>query len=183
LRSLTTNKVLKGIAVIILASAVVSGLVMAGCSNDTFNLPPAEEVNVGSPAPDFQLSDLDGKTVSLSDFQGKPVLINFWASWCRPCRVEMPYIQQVSEEWADKGLVVLAINIGETPSEIKRFMRDYELSLPVLLDIKRVVADKYNVWNIPTTIFIDKNGIIQAKVIGAFTDKAAIDTKLGEIIP
>jgi len=153
---------------------------MTGCFT---NLPSAEDPSVGNPAPDFQLSDLDGKTVSLSDFQGKPVLLNFWASWCRPCRVEMPHIQQVNEEWADKGLVVLAINTGETPSEVKKFMRDYELSLPVLLDTKRVVTEKYEVWSIPTTIFIDKDGIIQAKVIGAFTDKAAIETKLGEIIP
>ena len=174
---------LKEIAVIILVPVVVLGLVMAGCSNDTFNLPPAEEVNVGNAAPDFQVSDLDGKPVSLSDFQGKPILINFWASWCRPCRTEMPYIQQVYEEWSDKGLVVLAINIGETPSETKEFMQDYELSFPVLLDIKRLVAQEYNVWSIPTTFFIDKNGIIQAKIIGAFPSKAAIETKLGEIIP
>ena len=153
---------------------------MAGCST---NLPPAESTSVGSPAPDFQLSDLDGKTVSLSDFQGKPVLINFWASWCRPCRVEMPHIQQVYEEWADKGLVVLAINWGETPSEVKKFMRNYELSLPVLLDTKRLVAQQYDVWSIPTTFLIDKDGIIQAKIIGAFPSKAAIETKLGEIIP
>ena len=174
---------LKEIAVIILVPVVVLGLVMAGCSNDTFNLPPAEEVNVGNAAPDFQVSDLDGKPVSLSDFQGKPILINFWASWCRPCRTEMPYIQQVYEEWSNKGLVVLAINIGETPSETKEFMQDYELSFPVLLDIKRLVAQEYNVWSIPTTFFIDKNGIIQAKIIGAFPSKAAIETKLGEIIP
>ncbi len=180
MRSLITNKILKGIAVIILVSVVVSGLVMTGCFT---NLPSAEDPSVGNPAPDFQLSDLDGKTVSLSDFQGKPVLINFWASWCRPCWAEMPYIQQVYEEWSDRGLVVLTINWGDPSSKIKEFMRDYELSFPVLLDTKRVVAEKYEVWSIPTTFFIDKNGIIQAKVIGAFTDKAAIDTKLGEIIP
>jgi len=174
---------LKEIAVIILVPIVVSGLVMAGCSNDTFDLPPAEEVNAGNAAPDFQLPDLDEKPVSLSDFQGKPILINFWASWCRPCRTEMPYIQQVYEEWSDKGLVVLAINIGETPSEVKKFMGTYELSLPVLLDTKRLVAQQYDVWSIPTTFFIDKNGIIQAKIIGAFPSKAAIETKLGEIIP
>ncbi len=174
---------LKEIAVIILVPIVVSGLVMAGCSNDTFNLPPAEEVTVGKAAPDFQLPDLDRNPVSLSDFQGKPILINFWASWSRPSRTEMPYIQQVYEEWSDKGLVVLAINIGETPSEVKKIMGKYELSLPVLLDTKRLVAQQYDVWSIPTTFFIDKNGIIQAKIIGAFQSKAAIETKLGEIIP
>ena len=174
---------LKEIAVIILVPIVVSGLVMAGCSSDTFDLPPAEEVNAGNAAHDFQLPDLDEKPVSLSDFQGKPILINFWASWCRPCRTEMPYIQQVYEEWSDKGLVVLAIKIGETPSEVKKFMRDYELSLPVLLDTKRLAVQKYEVWSIPTTFFIDKNGIIQAKIIGAFPNKLAIETELGEIIP
>ena len=173
---------LKEIAVIILVPVVVLGLVMAGCSNDTFNLPPAEEVNVGNAAPDFQLSDLDGKTVSLSDFQGKPVLLNFWASWCRPCRTEMPYIQQIYEEWSDKGLVMLTINIGETPSEVKKFIGNYEFSLPVLLDTKQDVGQKYNITGIPITFFIDKDGIIQDKVIGAFQNKAQIENRLSKIM-
>ena len=177
MRSLITNKMLKEIVAIIL----VSGLVMAGCSA---NLPSAEGTPVGNPAPDFQLPNLDGKTVSLSDLRGKPVLLNFWASWCRPCRDEMPHIQQVYEEWSDKGLVVLAINLGESSSKVKEFVQSYGLPFPVLLDTKGDIAQKYNVRGlIPTTFFIDKNGIIQVKKIGAFPNKAAIETKLGEIIP
>ena len=170
---------LKEIAVIILVSVVVSGLVMAGCST---NLPSAEDPSVGNPAPDFQLSDLDGKTVSLSDFQGKPVLLNFWASWCRPCRTEMPYIQQVYEEWSDKGLVVLAINIGESASRVEEFLQRYNLYLPVLLDIRQVVAPKYNIIYIPATFLIDQDGIIQDKKIGPFQSKEEIEEMLSKVI-
>jgi len=144
---------------------------------------PTQGTQVGNLALNFQLSNLEGKTVSLSDLRGKPVLLNFWATWCNPCRVEMPYIQQVYEEWSGRGLVVLAINLGESPAKVKEFVQGYGLSFPVLLDTKGDVAEKYNIRYIPTTLFIDKNGIIQVKITGAFPNKAAIENKLGKIIP
>ena len=168
---------LKGIAVIMLISVLVSGVV-AGCSSS-----PAQGTHIGSPAPNFKLPNLEGETVSLSDLRGKPVMLNFWATWCPPCREEMPFIQQVYEQWSDKGLVVLAINLGESSAKVKEFMQSYGLSFPVLLDTKEDVAQKYNIRGIPTTVFIDKNGIIQVRITGAFPNKAAIENKLGKIIP
>lgn len=153
---------------------------MGGCSAG------AEQVaRVGGQAPDFRLSQLDGQSVSLSNFQGKPVLMNFWSSRCPPCCAEMPFIQEIfeDEEWSDKGLVILAINIGESPPTAKSFMESYGLSFPVLLDAKQDVALKYNIRAIPTTFLVDKSGIIQAKIIGAFPNKAAIEKSLGQIIP
>ena len=144
---------------------------------------PARGPEVGKLAPDFQLEDLEGQSISLSDFRGKPVLINFWATWCPPCRDEMPYLQQIYEEWSGKGLVVLAIDIGESPSKVKEFLQSQELSLPVLLDAKENVAREYNITGIPTTFFIDKDGTIQVKLIGAFPSKEAIENQLGSIIP
>jgi len=164
--------------VITLASVLTSGLVMAGCSPSS-----AQGVEVGNLAPDFQLPNLDGQTVSLSNLQGKPVLINFWATWCSPCRGEMPYIQEIYEEWSDKGLVVLTINIGESPSQVEKFMESQQLSLPVLLDTKQATAREYNIVGIPTTFFIDKDGIIQEKIIGAFQSKTQIEKRLSKIIP
>jgi len=95
----------------------------------------------------------------------------------------MPFIQQVYEEWPDKGLVVLAINIGESPSTVKSFMESYGFSFLVLLDTRGDVALKYGIRLIPVSLFIDKNGIIKAVKVGPFSSKAAIEKSLGQIIP
>ena len=176
------NKMPKAIMSIILASGLVSGLVMAGCS---MGFTATQGPRPGNPAPDFQLLDLEGQNVSLSNLRGKPVLINFWASWCPPCRAEMPFIQQIfeDEEWSDKGLVILAINIGESPDTVKRFMASYGLSFPALLDTSQDVALKYSVSAIPTTLLIDKDGIIKTIKVGAFSSKADIEKSLSKIIP
>ena len=112
-------------------------------------------------------------------------LINFWATWCPPCRSEMPYIQEVCEdkEWSDKGLVILAVDIGESPSTVENFMQSYNLTFPALLDINQAVALEYNIRGIPTTFLIDKEGIIQAIKVGAFSSKADIENSLSKIIP
>ena len=154
-------------------------LLLAGCSAGCGPL----VARVGEPAPDFQLQDLDGQDISLRDLRGKPVLINFWATWCRPCVFEMPYLQQIYEEWSGEGLVLLTINIGESPTRVKGFLENYNLSLPALLDTKKNVARKYNITGIPTTFFIDKDGIIQEKIVGAFPSKGAIEKYLSQIIP
>jgi len=174
-RGLIVNKTLKVITLIVLTS----GLIISGCSSGAE--PP--EARVGSQAPDFQLNNLDGQSISLSDLRGKPVFINFWATWCPPCRSEMPYIQEIYEEWSGKGLVVLAINIGESPSQVEEFMESQNLSFPVLLDTGKNVAQKYNIRGIPTSFFVDKDGVVQEKIIGAFPSKAAIEKSLSKIIP
>jgi len=168
----------KVMLVITLVSVLTSGLVMAGCSPSS-----AQGVEVGNLAPDFQLQSLDGQTVSLGNLQGKPVLINFWATWCPPCRSEMPYIQEVYEEWVNRGLVVLALNIGESSSKVEEFMQNHNLSFIVLLDTKQDIAQRYNITGIPTTFFIDKDGIIQDKIIGAFQNKTQIENRLSKVIP
>ena len=168
------NKRLKVILAILILGLLITGY--TACSEPSV-------ARVGAAAPNFKLNNLDGQPVSLNDFKGKPVLINFWATRCPPCRSEMPYIQEIYEGWSGKGLVLLAINIGESPSQAKDFMQSQNLSLPVLLDRKGKVAQKYNIQGIPTTFFIDKNGIIQVKIIGAFPSKEAIEKNLSRIIP
>lgn len=143
---------------------------------------PVEGTRVGNLAPDFQLQDLEGQSVSLSSLRGKPVLLNFWATWCGPCRVEMPYIQRIFEEWSGRGLVLLAVNIGENPAKAREFMQSNDLSFPVLLDTEEHTARKYNIRGIPTTYFIDKNGIIQDIKIGAFSSEGEIERKLSKIV-
>jgi peroxiredoxin len=161
---------LKVILVIILTLAIL----IAGCAGN-------QNPRIGKPAPEFQLPTLDGQPVSLSDLKGKPVLINFWASWCRPCCEEMPYLQQIYDEWQGKGLVLLAINIGETPSQVAEFMQSQGLSLPVLLDTEGKVAEQYGIRGIPTSFFIDKDGIIKEMRVGAFQSKAEIEGSLSKL--
>ncbi|MFQ5996248.1 MAG: TlpA family protein disulfide reductase [Dehalococcoidales bacterium] len=165
--------------VITLASILVLALVMAGCSSPT----STQSAQIGKPAPDFKLSNLEGQSVSLSDFRGRPVLLNFWASWCGPCRYEMPFIQEIHEKWSAKGLVVLTVNLQEDPSLVKEFMEDLGLSFPVLLATNQEVSLAYNLRGIPTTFFIDKDGIIQDRKVGAFTGSAEIESRLIKIMP
>ncbi len=145
--------------------------------------PPPEGSQAGNLAPDFQLQDLDANTVSLSDWRGSPVMLNFWATWCPPCRHEMPFIQKIFEEYQDKGLVILTIDLRETPSKVRQFTQSNKYSFPVLLDTKGDVAEMYDITAIPTTFFIDREGIIQERKLGSFSSKGDIENRLSKIIP
>lgn len=137
----------------------------------------------GSVAPDFALQDLDGQTVTLSALHGKPVFINFWASWCQPCREEMPYLQQTYDSFKDRGLAFYAIDIGESPDTIIKFFEDNAYSMPVLLDSDKSVGQSYHITGIPETFLIDKNGIIRKWRIGAYPNARAIEDDLKIIMP
>ncbi len=163
------NKMLKVILVIL----IVLGSITTSCQS--------EAPEVGKPAPDFQLNTLDGQPTSLSNLKGKPVLINFWQIRCPPCRMEMPYLQQIYDEWSDKGLVLLAINIGESPSQVAEFMQSQRLSFPVLLDMEGKIAERYSIRAIPTSFFIDRDGIIQDMKVGAFQSKGEIESSLSKL--
>ncbi|GIM27649.1 hypothetical protein CPJCM30710_03150 [Clostridium polyendosporum] len=118
---------------------------------------------------DFRLKDLNGKEVSLNDFKGKKVFLNFWATWCPPCRAEMPDIEKLYQETKDSDLVILAVNIGEDNNTVKSFIDKNTYNFRVLLDTDQSVASKYDIVSIPTSFFIDKEGYIIAKKIGAMS--------------
>jgi peroxiredoxin len=143
----------------------------------------AQVARVGRPAPEFTLLALDGQPVSLGDFQGKPVVVNFWATRCSPCVHEMPYIQEVYEVWSERGLVLLAVNIGESPSQVQGFMQENRLSFPVLLDGTGEVAERYGLRGIPTTVLIDSEGVIRNIKQGPYPSRAAIEADLKKIVP
>jgi len=177
------NRLKKLVLAITLASVLTVGFPMCGCSPDSAAVGGIEGTKVGNLAPDFQFYDSEGDLVSLSDLRGRPIILNFWATWCGPCVYEMPYIQQVHEEQSDKGLVLLAINMGGTSSQVEEFLQSHDLSLPVLLDAKRDVAARYNIRYIPTTFFVDKDGTIQAVKVGAFLNREAMEDYLDKIMP
>ena len=175
------SKMPRALLLIILTLVLLVTGCSAGSTSSTGSEPSA--ARVGEPAPDFQFQNSDGQAVSLSDLRGKPVLMNFWATWCPSCRSQLLYMQEKYEEWSGKGLMLLAVNVGESPSRVGSFMQSYNLSLPVLLDINEVIAWKYNIIGYPTTFFIDKDGIIQAVKIGPFRSKEEIEEYLSQIVP
>jgi thiol-disulfide isomerase/thioredoxin len=141
-----------------------------------------EGSSVGDLAPAFELKNLNGDAVSLYDYWGSPVLLNFWATWCGPCRYEMPFLQDIYEEWQDDGLIIITINLRESSDKIRQFMKEYELTFPVLLDTGGEISRKYFVTGIPTTYFLDEYGVIKVKKVGSFTSKQQIEDYVKEII-
>lgn len=124
---------------------------------------PVEEAVKGNEAIDFTLKDPDGKEISLSDYKGKKVFLNFWATWCNPCKKEMPEMEKIHQTYPDT--VVLAVNI-DSEKDIKGFMKNLDLTFPTVLDIDGEVNKKYNVVSIPTSFFINEKGVIEKKVVG-----------------
>jgi len=128
-----------------------------------------DALKIGQPALDFECMTLAGEKVRLSDYQGQPVLINFWATWCPPCVAEMPALQRVYAQNAS-GLVVLAVNAGDTAAQAQAFAENNALTFPVLMDDTGEAQRQYRVMALPMSIFIDAEGMIQAIVTGEMTD-------------
>ena len=118
-----------------------------------------------SPAPDFSLPSLNGQQIGLQEFSGKPIILNFWATWCAPCKDEMPLLESISKEYGS-NLVVIAINEGDNLSAVKEFVENENLDLQILLDEENEVGDLYKLSGYPTSVFIDGKGIIQAIYLG-----------------
>lgn len=122
---------------------------------------------VGYLAPDFTLPSLDGQTVRLSDLRGKAVLLNFWATWCAPCRLEMPTMEKAYQEYKSRGLEILAVSLDAgSNSVVKHFMQELQLDFPVLLDPNMEVLRLYRQFSIPATFLIDKQGIVRHRELG-----------------
>ncbi len=114
------------------------------------------------PAPDFTLTNLDGTNITLSDLKGQVLLINVWATWCPPCRVEMPTIQAAYLQYHDQGFTVLAVNLQEDPSAVAAFMREHQLTFPALLDPDGQMSQIYHALSLPSSFFVDRHGVIRA---------------------
>ena len=141
-----------------------AGLLSLGC-----NTSPAAQV--GQAAPDFSLRTLSGEQVQLSQLRGKVVLVNFWASWCVPCREEAPNLEQAWRRYKDQGFVLLGVDIQESPSAAQGFVNEFNLSFPVPMDTDGKVSEKYLIdrLGIPTSYFIDKEGIVRHLKVGPMT--------------
>ena len=139
---------------------------------------------VGFLAPDFTLPTLDGGTQTLSDLRGQVVVLNFWASWCPPCRAEMPALARVAQEYADRGVTVLAVNATASDSReaAQRFLHDIGVTdLPVVLDTDGQVVQTYRISAFPTTFFVDAQGVIRDIVVGGPLSEASLRARLDDL--
>jgi len=124
--------------------------------------------SVGNLAPDFALENMQGEKVTLSQLRGKVVIVNFWATWCPPCKAEMPSMEVLHKTFESEGLVLLAVNVEENGrAQVEKFLKESPYSFPILLDNKAEVQKLYGVYQFPESFIIDRNGMIVRKVIGA----------------
>lgn len=159
---------------IIVISLMGLGIILGGCGKEN----NSGQSNL-APAPDFTLKTLDGKTISLSNVKGKVVLLDFWASWCAPCRKELPHIQKLANEFRDKGLIIYGIN-DEPIDKAIEFLKKNNYSLTVLHD-DNTVAHLYQVTGFPTIVFIDKDGRLVETIVG-YEEEAVLREKIERLL-
>jgi thiol-disulfide isomerase/thioredoxin len=157
-----------------LAFSLVALLILAWTYRDTF-IP----VGVGARTPTYSAATLDGQPVSLASLKGKVVVLNVWATWCAPCRVEMPALQRLHQQLRDKGLEVVAVSVdtppgmfspmGQLRGDVKAYVDGMGLTFTVLHDLERTIEELFLVQGLPTTFIIDKAGRIRQKIMGART--------------
>jgi len=149
---------------VIVVIAICSVTLMAGCTKD-------RSWKVGERAPEISVLDLKDQTVKLSDFRGQVVVLRFWATGCQACVAGMPVLDRFSRRYRERGLALLAVNMANQKALVEAFAKGLKLSYPVLLDPALIAAKKYGVRSVPTTYFIDKNGIAVKAVIGEVTQE------------
>ncbi len=133
----------------------------------------------GALAPNVALETLDGDTVSLSDYRGQVVLVNFWASWCSPCRVEIPELASLYGDLGEQGFEILAINVGENAEQIGLFTEALEMPFTILLDSDGAAARRYGLRGLPTSLLVDRDGVIRLVHVGIATDAMLREHVLG----
>ena len=124
-------------------------------------------VSVSDAAPDFQLSSLQAGSISLRDYRGKIVLVNFWATWCPPCVDETPGLEKFAEQTRDQGVTIIGVSVDEDRAALEKFVSQYHLSYPIALDPDRAVANRYGTFKFPETYVLDRDGRVAEKIIGA----------------
>ena len=165
------------ILVLIAGASWVALSTVRSVSNADNNGPAPQ---VGFAAPDFTLKTSEGDTYVLSDLKGQAILVNLWATWCPPCRAEMPAIEKMYQEYKEQGFVVLAVNstVQDNPFDIAPFLDEYNLTFPVLLDETGDVSRMYQVRSLPSSFFINRQGIITEVVVGGPMSEALLRTRI-----
>ena len=150
-------------------------LLVAGCQRatreggSTIAAPPEAAASMAEPASDFSLKTLGGEEITLSDLKGKPVVINFWASWCPPCRQEAPGLEAVYKKYREQGFTIIGIASGDNEKDVRAAVKEFGLTFPVGLSDE--TARAYGVSAIPTNFFVDREGKIAKKHVGAMSER------------
>lgn len=163
--------------ILILIAALLGGgwiVVSRESAAKTAPITLAEAPIVGHLAPDFTLTTALGQELSMSDLAGQPVVLNFWATWCAPCRVEMPELQRASLKYNGRAAII-GVNQGETAKTVTDFATDYNVTYPLLVDTDQSVSLLYEVRGLPTTLFIDADGVVREVIIGAVSQAVLAD--------
>ena len=162
-------KMNKKITIIVLIILLTGTFAFSYLNNDDSEYDrPEVGVEIGKSAPNFTLTDLNGDSTKLSDYRGEKIFLNFWASWCPPCRAEMPDLQKLHEENFD-DFKIIAVNVGENKTTAAEFISENDLGFEVILDNDQEVSREYLVRGIPTSYFLDENGIIINKISGVIS--------------
>jgi peroxiredoxin len=161
--------------------ALAGGMILLG-STDRMAWSMGERVPAtGMPAAEFTLTDLEGRAHDLSQYRGKIVLLNFWATWCKPCTTEMPAMQTTYDRLREKGFVVLAVNELEDDAKVREHIQAYRHTFPVLMDRENRVANLYGVYGLPVSVFIDEAGVVQAYIKGGLLTEQKIEDEIARI--
>jgi peroxiredoxin len=153
---------------------------MSACSESI--AAPLKGVNQGNPARSFTLESVDGNKVSLEDYEGQVVLINFWPTWCPPCRAEIPDLEATYLARREDGFVVLGVNVEEPRATVEQFMNEFDMTYPVLLDEGGRVLKMYRANGLPMSVLVDQAGVIQVRHVGFLTAEQ-LENYLADLIP
>ncbi len=137
---------------------------------------------VGHPAPDFTLTTWDGKQVHLAALKGQPVVLNFWASWCDPCKAELPLLEHAWQSYHAEGVVFIGVNYQDQAQAAQQFLQKYHVTYPTGPDTSGTMSAQYGVNNIPTTIFIDRAGIVQRGILGQIKNQQQLDADMQQLL-
>lgn len=148
-----------------------------------FTKDDVKKVAVGKKAPDFVLTDMNGEQHRLSDYEGKGVLLNFWATWCKPCEREMPYMDKQYQENKEEDVQILAVNIGESDVVVNEFIKKHDLTFPILNDKKQEVQTVYGIGNLPITFLIAPDGNVVNVHEGEIINEQVVIDMIKEIKP
>lgn len=159
------RSIIRGVILVILVGAIVFTIY------NTATQDKAQALQIGTKAPDFELVDLDGNTVRLSDYKGQGVFLNFWGTWCPPCKKEMPAMNRQYQEYKDKGVHVLSVNIAQSEFEVENFASNYGLNFPIVIDKSKSVMQAYSVKPLPTTVLINPEGKVTKVITGEMSEQ------------
>jgi peroxiredoxin len=172
------------VALVSIATVLVIFKSVINLESPNFSMRPPQSrvISTGKKAPNFTLKDIQGNEATLTDFEGKVVLIDFWATWCGPCVKAMPHMQSLYEIYKEKDVIILGINSGERKDKVEPFLKEHKITYRILLDQRSEVIRKYGVRGIPTFFIIDKKGIIRYSYTGMPSNEQIIQQNIEELL-